>query len=271
MQPGGFDLDAYLERIGLEMVQADAAGLHALQEAHMRAIPFENFDPLLGKVPSLEPDEVFDKLVRKGRGGYCFEQNGLFEAALRAVGFLPRRRLARVRMRFGPEAARSHLVLLVEVEGETWLADAGFGGPGPLAPLRLGFGGEQVSPSGSFRIAVDGERGETVLERFGEDGWVQLYAFDGARVTDLEVASANYFCATWDQVPFGFHVVVGAWASDLRYGLFDRQLSVSRGSVVEHSELVSLDEFSRVVTGKIGIALDMRSLERAWRKIAPPG
>jgi len=262
-----FDLAAYLGRIGLADVAADAAGLTALQEAHMRSIAFENFDPLLGKVPALGLDDVFAKIVARGRGGYCFEQNGLFEAALKSAGFSTRRMLARVRMRFGAEGARSHLILRVDLDGEAWLADAGFGGPGALHPLRLESCDEQETPSGTFRIVADPERGETVLERREDDGWLQLYAFDGARVTDPEIASANHFCATWSEAPFGSHLLAGAWAGPLRYGLFDRSLTVSGPDGVEARELAGLDEFSELVTGPLGITLDDASLESAWKKI----
>jgi N-hydroxyarylamine O-acetyltransferase len=261
-----FDLAAYLARIGLETVSNDVAGLRALQDAHIRSVPFENFDPLLGKVPELAPAAVFDKIVTERRGGYCFEQNGLFGAALAAAGFAPWRLLARVRMRFGPEAARSHLVLLVNIAGETWLTDAGFGGPGSLAPLRLE-PGEQTNAGGTYRLTEDAERGETVLERLGEDGWLQLYAFDRARVTDGEIASANHFCATWDQAPFGFHLVVGGYAGDLRYGLFDRQLSVAGPAGVEQRELQSAADLAGVAD-KLGLTLNPAALEAAWARIA---
>lgn len=262
-----FDLAAYLGRIGLVDVSPGAAGLRALQEAHMRSIAFENFDPLLGRVPLLGLDELFAKIVGRGRGGYCFEQNGLFEAALRAAGFSTRRMLARVRMRFGPEGARSHLVLRVDLDGEAWLADVGFGGPGTLHPLRLDSSEVQDTPSGTFRVVEDADRGETVLERREEDGWLQLYAFDGARVTDPEIAAANHFCATWGEAPFGFHLLAGAWDGSLRYGLFDRNLTISGPDGVEARELAGLDEFSDLVTGPMGIALDDASLEQAWKKI----
>lgn len=261
-----FDLAAYLDRIGLERVSNDAAGLCALQQAHIRSVPFENFDPLLGIVPELAPGAIFGKIVTRRRGGYCFEQNGLYGAALAAIGFAPRRLLARVRMRFGPEAARSHLVLTVDIDGETWLADAGFGGPGSLHPLRLGTPEEQATPSGTYRLSEDSERGETVLERLGDEGWSQLYAFDGARVTDGEIASANHFCATWDQAPFGYHLVVGGYVGELRYGLFDRQLSVSSPDGVELRELQSVADLA-MVANQLGLALDRSELEAAWARI----
>ena len=83
-----FDAQAYLRRIGLKSTpHADFAGLQALFHAQLRAIPFENFDVLLGRPISLHPEAIFAKLVHRRRGGYCFEQNLLMAAVLEALGF----------------------------------------------------------------------------------------------------------------------------------------------------------------------------------------
>src|SRR4051812_30275357 len=93
------DLDAYFSRIGLRGPRA--ATLETLDEltrAHSSAIPFENLDVLLGRPIDLRPEALFDKLVTRGRGGYCFEQNGLFLAVLEQLGFRVAPLSARVRL-----------------------------------------------------------------------------------------------------------------------------------------------------------------------------
>jgi len=237
----------------------------------MRNIPFENFDPLLGKVPALGLDESFAKTVVGRRGGYCFELNLLFEAALKAAGFPVRRMLARVRMRGDNSSPRSHLALRVEAEGRSFLADAGFGGPGSLGPLELGVEGEQETPSGVFRLAADTETGETVLEAQRDDGWLQLYGFDGARVSEGEIAVANYACATWDHMPFGFHAMLGSYSDERRYGVFDRSLTISGPEGEEGREFADFEEFAAIVSGEMGIGLDPAALRRAWDKIGGRG
>lgn len=263
----GFDFDAYLARVGLASVRPDEAGLRALQEAQMRAIPFENFDPLLGKVPALGLDEVFAKCVPGGRGGYCFELNSLFDAALKAAGFTTRRMLARVRLRRGPDSPRSHLVLRVELPDGAFLADAGFGGPGSLAPLLLVHDVEQQAPNGTFRLVEDPASGETVFERREVESWQQLYAFDGAHVTDGDIAAANYVSATWERAPFGTHAMLGSHSGNTSYGLFDRSLTMTGPEGEKQRELATFEDFHNVVTGPMGFGLDRASLERAWKKI----
>ena len=262
-----FDLEAYLRRIGLASASPDAGGLRTLQQAHMRAVPFENFDSLLGRVPVLGLPELFSKIVDDRRGGYCFEQNGVFGEALKSAGFPVSRRLARVRMRMGPDGGRSHLLLIVEADGRRFLADAGFGGPGPLLPLDLDLEGEQQAPNGTYRVHYDAERGERVLQRLEAGEWADLYAFDDARVTDGDIASANFVCAVSAEAPFGSHLMFGCYRGDTRYGLFDRALTIEAPSGEERREIADLEEFSRFIVETAGLALPHETLAAAWEKI----
>lgn len=136
------ELAGYLARIDIARagLHADLATLRRLQTAHMAAIPFENGDVQLGLVPSMEPDAIFAKLVTRRRGGWCYEQNGLFGRALAALGFSVLRVAGAVLREARPEVAPgTHLALVVRIEGADWLADVGFGGgiarPLPLAPM----------------------------------------------------------------------------------------------------------------------------------------
>ncbi|MDX1632657.1 MAG: arylamine N-acetyltransferase, partial [Thermoanaerobaculia bacterium] len=93
-----FDLQRYLARIERRNVsQRTENALRALHAGHLSAIPFENLDVRLGRGISLDLGDLQDKMVRGRRGGYCFEQNTLFMAALAAMGFRVERLEARVR------------------------------------------------------------------------------------------------------------------------------------------------------------------------------
>jgi arylamine N-acetyltransferase len=120
--------------------------LAGLIRHHVQAIPFENLDILLGRPILIDLDSVQAKLVAERRGGYCFEQNTLFAAVLRELGFAVTTLAGRVRLG-APEAVptpRTHMVLRVEFpdDGGPWLADVGFGFS-PTGPLRLVAGLEQ--------------------------------------------------------------------------------------------------------------------------------
>ncbi|WEK47155.1 MAG: arylamine N-acetyltransferase [Candidatus Andeanibacterium colombiense] len=262
-----FDLGAYLARIGLDRIRPGIAGLAAMQQAQLRAVTFENFDPLLGRVPLLGVENIFAKVVERGRGGYCFELNSLFKAALEAAGFAPRRMLARVRMRGGEQAPRSHLILRVEADGQESLADAGFGGPGSLVPLDLAVREPQQAPNGTYRFIDTPASGEVVLERLDGGEWLQLYGFDTAYVTDGEVAAAHHLCATWSDAPFSSHLLLNAYRGDTRYGLFDRMLTVERTDGSETCEIAGFEEFAELI-GRVGPKLDIDDLVAAWERLA---
>ncbi|HEX2561780.1 arylamine N-acetyltransferase family protein [Phenylobacterium sp.] len=134
------DLDAYLARIGYAgELAADLTTLRALHRAHLLAVPYENLDVQLGRPLTTDPAAAFEKIVRRRRGGWCYEMNGAFGLALEAVGF-PVTRLAGAVLREALGAANhaSHLVLKIDLD-ETWLADVGYG-DGPIEPFQPGDG-----------------------------------------------------------------------------------------------------------------------------------
>ncbi|HET8715978.1 MAG TPA: arylamine N-acetyltransferase, partial [Holophagaceae bacterium] len=135
---GVLDLEAYLARIGYAGgLSPDLPTLTALHEAHALAVPFENLAIQMGEGVRIDLASLQDKLVRRRRGGYCFEQNGLFLAVLRALGFAVDPFEARVR--FGTDAVlpRTHMLLRVRLPEGDFLADVGFGGQGVRRPVPL--------------------------------------------------------------------------------------------------------------------------------------
>ena len=125
-----FDLDAYFARIGHSGPRAVSLTLlRELVAHHSAAIAFENIDPLARRVPPLDLASVQRKLVTQRRGGYCYEQNTLFQGALLALGFQVTGLMARVRRGVPPHimTPRSHMLLLVDLPEGPHLADVGYG------------------------------------------------------------------------------------------------------------------------------------------------
>lgn len=149
--------------------------IHALQPA---AIPFEGVDPFLRRPVPLDLDALQAKLVRQRRGGYCFELNTLFGAALDALGFSVTGLACRVRWMAPPDrphSPRTHHLLLVDLEEGPYLADVGFGGHLLAAPIRLERGAEQQTPAGVVRLT--GTDGTFMLQALLPKGWQDLYLF----------------------------------------------------------------------------------------------
>ena len=202
-----FDLDLYLARIGLqEAPAATAEGLAQLQRAHRLAIPFENLDVILGRGIAVDSASVFAKLVTARRGGYCFEQNRLFGDALDALGFAARPLLARVWLGSeGPPPPRTHTLCLVTIDGQDWIADAGFGGS-YAPPMPLADGETALAPDGAqYRLMPDPLHG-WMLERDGHaattdgratgTGWQPQYSFSLDPVFAADLAMSNHWTST---------------------------------------------------------------------------
>jgi len=147
------DVDAYLQRIGHPQVPPSADALRSLHEEHVRAIPFENVDVVLGTHRGLELDVISDKLVHRRRGGYCFEHALLFAAVLEQLGFEVQRRMARVHPH--GSGVRTHMMLAVHASGAEYLADVGFGA-GMLYPTPLRDGAVVDQAGWEHRLTHDG-------------------------------------------------------------------------------------------------------------------
>ena len=212
-----FDLGAYLARVQLPArVTLDAAGLARLQRAHRLAIPFESLDVALGRPIAIDSASVSAKLVGAKRGGFCFEQNRLFGDALDALGFAHRPLLARVWLGASETPPLTHVVSLVTVDGQDWLADPGFGGSyAPVMPLVDG--AEADAPDGArFRLAHDA--GEWALWREGPGGstdgrangpgWQRQYSFLLGEVFPADLAMGSHWSATAPESRFVRHRVV---------------------------------------------------------------
>lgn len=262
-----FKLDEYLKRIGIARPNADAEGLATLIAAQQKAIPFKNTEPLLGIIPDLSPAAIFAKLVDARRGGYCFELNGLLREALTAVGFVPRPVLARVRMGAKEGGARSHLAFLVEAGGQVFLADAGFGGPGPDVPVPLDPGRTISTPLGRFRVRPDSDPGELVLERWDDTGWFALYGLDEARIIQADIDAANHVCARAGFSPFPQHLMVARMVEGGRAGLFDRNLTIG----TSRREIADAAELRATLRDVFGLPDDAILSQEIWARIAPAG
>jgi N-hydroxyarylamine O-acetyltransferase len=160
-------VDAYLARIGAERPATPTVeALVELHERHLLAVPFENLSVHLGESVVLAEDALVDKIVRRRRGGFCYELNGAFAALLRALGFRVRLLAARVFDEHGGLGPPyDHLALRVDA-AEPLLVDVGFG-QHTRRPLRLDDAGDQHDPDGVFRIAPTAE-GDLDVLRAGE-------------------------------------------------------------------------------------------------------
>lgn len=187
------DRSAYLTRIGYQgSVVPSMETLRGLHLAHVLTVPFENLDIHLGRPISIEPAELFRKIVVNRRGGYCFELNGLFALLLEELGFTVTRLAARVLYGVEGIRPRSHQLLVVRLGTGPWIVDVGFGGHGLLEPFSLVVGHEQQQGVDRFRLVTD-ERGDYVLQCDLVGAWADLYSFTLEPCLPVDYTFANYY------------------------------------------------------------------------------
>jgi N-hydroxyarylamine O-acetyltransferase len=234
---GDIDLAAYFQRIGFDARPAtDLATLAALHRLHPIAIPFENLSALLREPIPLDVAALEDKLVTRGRGGYCFEQNTLFAAVLGAIGFevvgLAARVVWNTRHAVG---ARTHMVLRVRFSGEDYISDVGFGGLTLTGPLRLELETEQETPHERFRLRRIGD--DLELEARVADTWRPMYRFDLQPQLPIDFEALNHFVATYPSSHFLTTLMAARRTAEGRYALTNNELVVYRGAAKQERKL----------------------------------
>ncbi len=272
----GLDLDAYLGRIGYSGPRtATLETLQALHLLHPQAIPFENLDPFLGRPVGLDEATLQEKLVRGGRGGYCYEQNLLFLRVLKELGFTVSGLAARV-LWGRPEDAltpRSHMLLRVELDGRTWLADVGFGGLTQTAPLLLESGLVQQTPHEPFRIVEREGYFHAQAEAGGE--WRTLYRFDMSDHHEVDYAVTSYYLSTHPASHFVTGLIAARALPDRRYALAGNRLTVHHiGGPSKRHEIETASELADTLEGAFGIGLPDRARFEATvteKRIIPEG
>ncbi|UFS99377.1 arylamine N-acetyltransferase family protein [Nocardia huaxiensis] len=205
---GELDLDAYLARIGFTGERTPTlATLRALQYAHVTELPFENLEIILGRGIPLDLESLQDKMIRRRRGGYCYENVGLFAAALERLGFGVTGLAARVSMGATGLRPATHAILRVTTadDDRAWLCDVGFGA-GPLEPIELVASDGEFS-LGAWRYRL--ERGTDALGadlwtlyQFGRDGWIDRHSFPLTPQYRTDYVVGNHFVSTSPRSPF---------------------------------------------------------------------
>lgn len=273
---GAEQLDAYLERLGLPgRGSPTLETLDALVAAQLQHIPFENIDPLLGVPVQIEPDAVFEKLVVRRRGGYCFEQNTLLAAALAALGFDVAPLAARVR--WGLDEAtpspQSHLLLRVRVAHRDYIADAGFGGPTPPRALplsepadeglryRLGAAPLSAVPTGSMHLFD--------LECEGDSGWIKLYRFDLSPQPWIDYQARNWYVSTHPQSIFTGNLLMARSDGTTRITMRNNQLAEREADgAVREQRLESPQAVVEVLRTRFNLALDAAQQQALAARLA---
>jgi N-hydroxyarylamine O-acetyltransferase len=252
-----FNLDAYFRRIGYTGARSPTLEtLRAVHRHHARAIPFENLNPLLGWPVRLDVTSLQEKIVRGGRGGYCFEHNLLLMHALRAIGFSAIGLAARVvyNAAVGVVPARSHMLLRIGLDGTAYVADVGFGGLTLTDPLQLEPDVEQSTSLEPFRLVAAGD--EFLMQACIGGEWKSLYRFGLQEQQQVDYEVANWYVSTHPESRFVIGLIAARPDTDRRYALQNNELTVHHvDGRTEHQVLGSVAALRETLTGPLRIAV----------------
>lgn len=252
------DIDAYFARIGYAGPRdVSLSTLNAIIGAHVVSIPFENIDVLLGRGVDLELSAIADKLVHRGRGGYCFEHNTWLLHVLTTLGFEAEAVSARVRIGrardFTPP--RTHVFVLVTLDGERWLADVGVGGLSPTAALRLSvetLGQAQATPHEPRRIIAEGawsglsQRAPDARlfhqAQLADGEWHDVCEFTLEPMHPIDRELGNWFTSAHPRSHFRDRLIVARATPTGRLTLLNRELTLRGPDGVGHTQRIASPE-----------------------------
>lgn len=251
------DLEGYLRRLGFAAPPPPTLPtLRELQARHTAAFAFETLSTMLRAPVPVDLASLERKILREGRGGYCYELNRLYLALLQRLGFEARGITGRVLMG-GPEdawTARTHLLVLVSLDEGRFISDVGFGGMVPTAPLALDTEEAQRTPHGPYRVMLDNGRYTLRAEVAGD--WRAMYVFDLQPQADIDFELGNWYVSTHPDSMFLGRLVAAVTAPGLRRTLHGGSYAIHRtGAASERRQLTSVDEIAELLQTEFRLRL----------------
>ena len=251
----GFDTGAYLNRIGMALpVKADLETLERLTRAHLLAVPFENmmvYDE--HQEPSLEPEDLFDKVVNRNRGGYCFELNKCYYLLLKGLGYDCYPIPARVIHNRPEPCGISHRGTVIRIDGKRYFGDVGFGGAGPKGLVCLETQEVQTVAGEQFLVRPDGDSFViTILEPTGPENVLRIHDYPWL---EPDFLTLNRFYATYHGSPFKNKRILYRCTPQGWVSLTDKVFTVKENGVKTVQTLESEEQTAAVIRQYFGLEI----------------
>lgn len=245
----GVLVDRYLDALNLGRRQPSLAFLSDITRGHVGAFAFASVGPRLGNELPLALDALFDRIVVRGRGGYCFEQNGLLFEVLDELGFAPRVQLARVIYNRTTLPGLTHRVTIVDLDGHPYVADVGFGPLGPPHPVALP-GLDQVDDG--FRIA-EPQPGEHHMQTRVDGEWFSLYRFQLGPYGQADCELGHFYSHRHPDATFVNHLVASRILDGEVRSLRNRGYRVMRADGDTEIDIVDAAQLKSVLEQEFGL------------------
>ncbi|CDG83215.1 arylamine N-acetyltransferase family protein [Janthinobacterium agaricidamnosum] len=255
LQASNFSL--YLQRLGYDRPPAPTLEtLRHLQPRHTVAFPFETLSTMLHDEVPIDLPSLEHKILHAGRGGYCYELNNLFLALLLQLGFDARGITGSVVMGGSEDEhkARTHMLILVTLNGVRYIVDVGFGGMVPTSPLLLDTEDEQPTGHEPYRLTL--HDGSYTLRAQVAGDWRALYVFDLQTQGPIDYEVGNWYVSTHQNSPFLGQLVVARTGAGLRRTLNNGSYAIHRiGAKSERWQFTEVDVVIDLLQNEFGIRM----------------
>jgi N-hydroxyarylamine O-acetyltransferase len=258
-------LPQYLARLEMVGGAPDRALLERLMARHLACFPFSSVSVRLREPMPLASPSLFERLVVRSRGGYCFEQNRLLQEMLDALGFRTRLLLARVIYHQDIHPGLTHRMMLVDLGGAEYVVDAGFGPLGPRVPIP--FDGTEVADGWRrFRVA-ELPPGEFHVQLWKDADWYSLYRFELHRYGESDCELGHFYSHRHPAAAFVNHLVVARLLPDRILSL--RNTSVRTFLATGETERTVTDarDLHRLLIDEFGVALSPEEASRLFAEL----
>lgn len=243
----------YLEILNLHDRELDFKFLSDIVTRHISTFAFSSVGCQLGDDLLLDFKSLYQRIVIKRRGGYCFEQNGLLYGVLEEVGFSPKIFLARVMHKNGIDTGLTHQISMVEYEGRQYVLDVAFGFQGPTFPVPM----PDVNYNDSqhnYRI-IECRSSEYHLQVLQDGDFSSLYQFELARYNQADCEIGHFFSHRHPDAKFVNHLVVSLIHEHETRALVNLKYQVIKHTNTESWEISDSDQLKRIIVDELGVQI----------------
>ncbi len=258
------NIQNYLGYLSVVQPEVSISFIKELQNFHLDTFPFSNLGVLLHEDLSLESQRLFDRVVTRKRGGYCFEQNKIFFEVLKSLGFQCDIVLGRVLHNRDIDIPRTHRITRITLADKNYIVDVGFGPLCPREPLLLDLDEPQDQGDALYRI-VQPEPGRYLLQKMEVDGWYTLYSFDKGNYTEADCLCGHHYSSTYPDAVFVNNLVVSLKSyNDVRV-IINGEFQRTRSGETTITKISSKENLGMILEGEFGIKLTLDQLSNLYK------
>ena len=260
---------SYLADLNINECSLDVDFLNELQSKHIAQYSFNNLAVILGQDLPVDPESIFNKIVERHRGGYCFEHNKLVFTVLSELNFDVRVLLSKVIYNQDVDVARTHRMTLLKIDSEHYIVDAGFGHLGARFPVKIEIGLIQEQGDAQYRI-IKNNKGDYCYQVLKDDEFFTLYTFDLHHYTESDCAISHFYSHKHPEAAFVNNLVIcRKFFNDIK-SLRNNEFHHIKEAVTKTTKITSIKQLHQLLTEVFELDIDIAISEFLFHKFVIP-